>query len=102
MSTIPQAEGRKLLRIEARNAQVPRDPRPQWLQTRATVRPQYHNLRSQVANTSLNTVCADANCPNIYESWDDREASCLIGGAVCTRRCAFCDIAIGKPEAYDT
>src|SRR5699024_2138404 len=102
MSTIPQAEGRKLLRIEARNAQVPREPRPEWLKTRASVGPEYQNLRSQVANTSLNTVCAEANCPNIYECWEDREASFLIGGAVCTRRCAFCDIATGKPEEYDT
>lgn len=102
MSTIPQAEGRKLLRIEARNAEVPREPRPDWLKTRATVGPEYQNLRSQVANTSLNTVCAEANCPNIYECWEDREASFLIGGAVCTRRCAFCDIATGKPDEYDT
>lgn len=102
MSTIPQAEGRKLLRIEARNAQVPREPRPEWLKTRATVGPEYKNLKSQVAKTSLNTVCAEANCPNIYECWEDREASFLIGGAVCTRRCGFCDIATGKPEEYDT
>lgn len=102
MSTIPQAEGRKLLRIEARNAQVPREPRPEWLKTRATVGPEYKNLKEQVATTSLNTVCAEANCPNIYECWEDREASFLIGGAVCTRRCGFCDIATGKPEEYDT
>ena len=102
MSTIPQVEGRKLLRIEARNAKVPREPRPEWLKTRATVGPEYQNLKSQVAKTSLNTVCAEANCPNIYECWEDREASFLIGGAVCTRRCGFCDIATGKPEEYDT
>lgn len=102
MSTIPQAEGRKLLRIEARNAQVPREPRPEWLKTRATVGPEYKNLKEQIATTSLNTVCAEANCPNIYECWEDREASFLIGGAVCTRRCGFCDIATGKPEEYDT
>lgn len=100
--SIPQAEGRKLLRVEARNAQVPREPRPAWLKTRATVGPEYQMLKSQVAKTSLNTVCAEANCPNIYECWEDREASFLIGGAVCTRRCGFCDIATGKPEAYDT
>ncbi|GAA4108664.1 lipoyl synthase [Enteractinococcus coprophilus] len=102
MSTIPQAEGRKLLRIEARNAQVPREPRPEWLKTRATVGPEYKKLKEQVATTSLNTVCAEANCPNIYECWEDREASFLIGGAVCTRRCGFCDIATGKPDEYDT
>lgn len=101
MSTLPQAEGRKLLRIEARNSQVPREDRPDWLKTKATVGPEYQNMREQVRETSLNTVCAEANCPNIYECWEDREASFLIGGAVCTRRCGFCDIATGKPGEYD-
>lgn len=102
MSTLPKAEGRKLLRIEARNSQVPREKRPEWLKTRASTGPEYQNMREQVAKTSLNTVCAEANCPNIYECWEDREASFLIGGAVCTRRCGFCDIATGKPTEYDT
>ncbi|WHS35035.1 lipoyl synthase [Auritidibacter ignavus] len=101
MSTLPKAEGRKLLRIEARNAQVPREDRPDWLKTQATVGPEYRNMREQVRKQSLNTVCAEANCPNIYECWEDREASFLIGGAVCTRRCSFCDIATGKPGEYD-
>src|SRR5699024_9311756 len=102
MSTIPKAEGRKLLRIEARNAQVALEPRPVWLKTRASVGPESQYLRIQVANTSMNTVCAEAHCPNIYENCDDPQASFLIGGAVCSRRCAFCDIATGKPEEYDT
>lgn len=101
MSTLPKVEGRKLLRIEARNKEVPREERPEWLKTRATVGPEYQNMREQVRKTSLNTVCAEANCPNIYECWEDREASFLIGGAVCTRRCGFCDIATGKPGEYD-
>ena len=50
---------------------------------------------------SLHTVCAEANCPNIYECWNDREATFLVGGEMCTRRCDFCDIATGRPTEYD-
>ena len=49
----------------------------------------------------LHTVCAEAGCPNIYECWEDREATFLLGGAICTRRCDFCDIATGRPTEYD-
>lgn len=101
MSTLPQPEGRKLLRIEARNQQVPREEHPDWLKTRVSNGPNYQEMRGLVKRGALNTVCAEANCPNIYECWEDREASFLIGGAICTRRCAFCDIATGRPEGYD-
>lgn len=101
MSTLPRPAGRKLLRIEAKNKQVPREDHPDWLKTRVSNGPNYQNMRDLVKRGSLNTVCAEANCPNIYECWEDREASFLIGGALCTRRCAFCDIATGKPEEYD-
>lgn len=102
MSTLPQPEGRKLLRVEARNQQVPREEHPDWLKTRVSNGPNYQEMRGLVRRGGLNTVCAEANCPNIYECWEDREASFLIGGAICTRRCAFCDIATGRPEGYDT
>ena len=94
-------EGRRLLRVEARNAETPIERRPEWLKTRAVVSQTYREVRDLVRRKKLHTVCAEANCPNIYECWNDREASFLIGGEMCTRRCDFCDIATGRPTAYD-
>ena len=94
-------EGRKLLRIEARNAEVPIERKPEWIKTRAKMGPEYTQLRSLVINEGLHTVCQEAACPNIFECWEDREATFLIGGEVCTRRCDFCNIDTGKPVALD-
>ena len=55
----------------------------------------------QVKERKLNTVCQEAGCPNIFECWEDREATFLIGGDQCTRRCDFCQIDTGKPAALD-
>jgi lipoic acid synthetase len=63
--------------------------------------PQYSALRSLVAKEGLHTVCQEAACPNIYECWEDKEATFLIGGSACTRRCDFCNIDTGNPEALD-
>ncbi|HEX8305881.1 MAG TPA: lipoyl synthase [Jatrophihabitans sp.] len=94
--------GRKLLRIEARNAQTPIERKPAWIKTRAVMGPQYTELRQLVKSEGLHTVCQEAGCPNIYECWEDREATFLIGGDQCTRRCDFCQIDTGKPAALDT
>jgi len=94
-------DGRKLLRIEARNAEVPIERKPEWIKTRANMGPQYSELRSLVAREGLHTVCQEAACPNIFECWEDREATFLIGGERCTRRCDFCNIDTGKPEPVD-
>ncbi len=94
-------EGRKLLRIEARNAEVPIERKPEWIKTRANMGPQYSELRSLVSREGLHTVCQEAACPNIFECWEDREATFLIGGERCTRRCDFCNIDTGKPEPVD-
>ncbi|CAM2824163.1 lipoyl synthase [Actinomyces slackii] len=94
-------EGRRLLRVEARNAQTPIETKPEWLRTRAVVSQTYQEVRGLVREKNLHTVCAEANCPNIYECWNDREATFLIGGELCTRRCDFCDIATGRPTEYD-
>ena len=101
MSTTVAPEGRKLLRVEARNAQTPIESKPDWLRTRAVVSETYQEVRGLVREKSLHTVCAEANCPNIYECWNDREATFLVGGEMCTRRCDFCDIATGRPTEYD-
>lgn len=94
-------EGRPLLRIEARNAEVPIERKPEWIKTRANMGPEYTALRSLVKSEGLHTVCQEAACPNIFECWEDREATFLIGGDRCTRRCDFCNIDTGKPEPVD-
>jgi lipoic acid synthetase len=93
--------GRKLLRIEARNSQTPIERKPEWIKTKAVMGPEYTKLRSLVATEGLHTVCQEAACPNIFECWEDREATFLIGGQACTRRCDFCNIDTGKPDPLD-
>ena len=95
-------EGRKLLRIEARNALTPIERKPEWIKTRANMGPEYTRLRSLVKSEGLHTVCQEAACPNIFECWEDKEATFLIGGDRCTRRCDFCNIDTGKPLPIDT
>jgi lipoic acid synthetase len=94
-------DGRKLLRIEARNAETPIERKPEWIKTRANMGPEYTRLRSLVKSEGLHTVCQEAACPNIFECWEDKEATFLIGGERCTRRCDFCNIDTGKPEPLD-
>lgn len=94
-------EGRKLLRIEARNAETPIERKPEWIKTRANIGPEYTRLRSLVKSEGLHTVCQEAACPNIFECWEDKEATFLIGGDRCTRRCDFCNIDTGKPLPID-
>ena len=101
MSTLPDPEGRKLLRVEVRNAQTPIEHKPEWIRTTARAGENYQDMRSLARGAGLHTVCAEAGCPNIYECWEDREATFLLGGAICTRRCDFCDIATGRPTEYD-
>jgi lipoic acid synthetase len=90
-----------MLRLEVRNAAVPIEKKPEWIRTRAKLGPQYSEIRSLVADEGLHTVCQEAGCPNIYECWEDREATFLIGGDQCTRRCDFCQIDTGKPADLD-
>jgi lipoic acid synthetase len=97
----PAPEGRRLLRLEARNAEVPIEKKPPWIKTRARMGPEFTQLKALVKREGLHTVCEEAGCPNIYECWEDREATFLIGGEACTRRCDFCQIDTGKPEPLD-
>jgi lipoic acid synthetase len=91
-----------MLRLEARNSQVPIERKPPWIKTRLRTGPEYRALKELVRGEGLHTVCEEAGCPNIYECWEDREATFLIGGDQCTRRCDFCQIDTGKPAALDT
>ena len=95
-------EGRKLLRLEVRNSETPIEKKPSWIKTRAKMGPEFTELKGLVRREGLHTVCEEAGCPNIYECWEDREATFLIGGDQCTRRCDFCQIDTGKPAALDT
>ncbi len=93
---------KKMLRIEARNAEVPIERKPSWIKTTAKMGPEYQALQKMVKGENLHTVCQEAGCPNIFECWEDREATFLIGGSQCTRRCDFCQIDTGKPDAFDS
>ncbi|HJY57360.1 MAG TPA: lipoyl synthase, partial [Streptosporangiaceae bacterium] len=94
-------EGRRMLRLEARNAEVPIERKPPWIKTRLRTGPSYTQLKNLVHSEGLHTVCEEAGCPNIFECWEDREATFLIGGDQCTRRCDFCQIDTGKPLPLD-
>src|ERR1700729_503727 len=90
-----------MLRLEARNAEVPIERKPPWIKTRLRTGPSYTELKTLVRSEGLHTVCEEAGCPNIFECWEDREATFLIGGDQCTRRCDFCQIDTGKPLPLD-
>ncbi|MFI9026117.1 lipoyl synthase [Streptomyces sp. NPDC053560] len=94
-------DGRKMLRLEVRNSQTPIERKPEWIKTRAKMGPEYNQLQGLVKSEGLHTVCQEAGCPNIFECWEDREATFLIGGDQCTRRCDFCQIDTGKPQELD-
>ncbi len=96
-----EPEGRRLLRLEVRNSQTPIEKKPPWIRTRARMGPEFRELQALVQREGLHTVCQEAGCPNIYECWEDREATFLIGGDHCTRRCDFCQIKTGKPDPLD-
>ncbi|MDQ1713368.1 MAG: lipoyl synthase [Frankiaceae bacterium] len=93
--------GRRLLRVEARNAETPIERKPEWLKIRLKTGPEYAAVADLVKKEGLHTVCQEAGCPNIYECWEDREATFLIGGDQCTRRCDFCQIDTGRPAPLD-
>lgn len=99
MSVSP--DGRRLLRIEAKNAETPIERKPPWIKTTLRTGPEYTQIAGLVKSEGLHTVCQEAGCPNIYECWEDREATFLIGGGQCSRRCDFCQIDHGKPEPLD-
>src|ERR1700709_2058256 len=90
-----------MLRVEARNAATPIERKPEWIKTRARMGPEYTGLKALVRKEGLHTACEEAGCPNIFECWEDREPTFLIGGDQCTRRCDFCQIDTGRPADLD-
>ncbi|MEX2487431.1 MAG: lipoyl synthase [Nitriliruptoraceae bacterium] len=81
---------------------LPGGRKPDWLKVTASFGDNFRDITRLMDDLDLNTVCAQAACPNIYECWEMREATFLIGGEDCTRRCGFCQIKTGKPAGYDT
>ncbi|MFN2545461.1 MAG: lipoyl synthase [Actinomycetota bacterium] len=79
----------------------PRERRPDWLKVKARTGPNYLELKGLMRGQELHTVCEEAGCPNIFECWEEREATFLILGDRCTRRCGFCDVMTAKPLAVD-
>jgi lipoyl synthase len=79
----------------------PRDPKPEWLKVRAPGSENYVRLRGIMRELKLNTVCEDAHCPNIGECWHHGTATFMILGDVCTRACAYCAVAHGRPTELD-
>jgi lipoyl synthase len=75
--------------------------KPPWLKTQARLGPNYRELKGIMRTLDLHTVCEEAGCPNIFECWEDREATFLILGQKCTRRCGFCDVETARPDPLD-
>jgi lipoic acid synthetase len=78
-----------------------RQAKPEWLRAKAPVGDNFHNLKKLARGLGLHTVCESAQCPNIGECWNHRTATFMLLGDICTRRCGFCAVPKGKPEAID-
>jgi lipoic acid synthetase len=76
-------------------------PRPEWLKVKISTGPNYTDLKGVMRGLDLHTVCEEARCPNIYECWEDREATFLVLGNKCTRRCGFCDVMTARPDPVE-
>ncbi len=79
----------------------PTGRKPEWFKVRAQMGPNYRDLKRIMRDRGLHTVCEEAGCPNIFECWEEREATFLILGDRCTRRCGFCDVMTAKPFDVD-
>ena len=86
---------------KAKNEPKPQPKRPDWLRVKAPVSQGYQETRDIVREHNLVTVCEEASCPNIGECWQKKHATMMILGSVCTRACAFCNVATGKPDQLD-
>lgn len=87
--------------VSTNGAPVSGGRKPPWLKVRLQTGPNYTELKDIMRGSSLHTVCEEAMCPNIHECWEQREATFLILGDKCTRRCGFCDVMTAKPEPVD-
>ncbi len=84
------------------NGRLPGEPpRPEWMRVKARTDGDYLELKKLMRGLNLNTVCEEANCPNIYECWGMGTATLMILGDKCTRACSFCNVTTGKPTEFD-
>lgn len=84
------------------NGRLPGEPaRPEWMKVKARMDSDYLELKKLMRGLELNTVCEEANCPNIYECWGMGTATLMILGDKCTRACSFCNVTTGKPTEFD-
>lgn len=86
---------------KARKPDTPLLRKPDWIRVKAPVSQEYQNTRTLMRRLGLNTVCEEAACPNIGECWAQKHATVMILGSVCTRACAFCNVATGRPDKLD-
>jgi len=93
------AAASQLIQIEL--APPLRTPKPNWLRAKAPVGDNFHNLKKLARGLGLHTVCESAQCPNIGECWNHKTATFMLLGDICTRRCGFCAVPKGRPEAID-
>ena len=75
--------------------------KPPWLKVRLSESPEFLATRELVREHRLGTVCEEAACPNLHECWSKRHATVMVLGTVCTRACAFCNVATGRPDRVD-
>ncbi len=92
----------RVIPLKPAQAAQPRLPKPEWLKVRAPGSPNYLRLKSIMRDLGLHTVCEEAQCPNIGECWNHGTATFMILGDVCTRACAYCAVAHGRPAPVDT
>src|SRR5271154_3734606 len=99
MATAPNPVQTDLIQIDL----TPKRPvsKPDWLKARAPVGDNYHNLKKLARDLNLHTVCESAHCPNIGECWNHKTATFMMLGNLCTRRCGFCAVPKGRPDAID-
>ncbi|MDQ6982359.1 MAG: lipoyl synthase, partial [Mariprofundus sp.] len=95
------AMSRKVIPIQTSNQGEPMAGKPGWLKVRAPMSKEYKDIVQLMRKLKLNTVCEEASCPNIGGCWKQGSATFMILGRVCTRTCAFCDVATGRPDPID-
>ena len=88
-------------KLANRNREANTLPKPNWLRVKAPISKGYNDTRDIIHNLKLNTVCEEAACPNIGECWQQKHATVMILGSVCTRNCSFCNVATGIPDKLD-
>ena len=86
-------------KLDRPDSPIPR--KPDWIRVKAPTSPEYEQTRKLMRQLKLNTVCEEAACPNIGECWKQKHATVMILGSVCTRACAFCNVATGLPDRLD-